>query len=279
MNAMTARFDTGQIGRLRELVKKLAAKNVFIGGIVQFSVVVDANMVVPDLVYRIRYPDRGATALEELIRSTVVVAHAPRWLDVEMESAIEQTSRQYGVATEELRERWKEFQTLLIWDETLREPGDAGSECCDPKDLPYVQLERKISADGILSRDRHITKLGGHPLTANFVLSTRGYAREVVKSITLRVGGIVVPVASLMLLAGVLRSIGKGVAALPPPIKALLVVSGAVALVHPDSRRWLVERCLDVGAITAAAGQSLIETVAKLMAMAYCSKTRTGEKH
>src|ERR1700674_240875 len=112
MNAMTARFDTGQIGRLRELVKKLAAKNVFIGGIVQFSVVVDANMVVPDLVYRIRYPDRGATALEELIRSTVVVAHAPRWLDVEMESAIEQTSRQYGVATEELRERWKEFQTL-----------------------------------------------------------------------------------------------------------------------------------------------------------------------
>jgi hypothetical protein len=133
---------------------------------------------------------RGATALEELIRSTVVVAHAPRWLDVEMASAIEQASRQYGLPTEALRERWKEFQALFIWGETLREPGQASSECCDPKDLPYVLLERKIGADGILSRDRHIGKLGGHPLTLDFVLSTRGYAREVVKTITLRVGGI-----------------------------------------------------------------------------------------
>src|ERR1700722_13032434 len=225
MNAMTARFDTSQIGRLRELLKKLAARNVFIGGIVQFSVVVDVNMVIPDLVYRVRYPDRGATALEELIRSTVVVAHAPRWLDVEMASAIEQTSIQYKVPTEELRKRWKEFRALLIWDETLREPGEGGSECCDRKDLPYVLLERKIGADGILSRDRHISKLGGHPLTVDFVLSTRGYARAVVKSITLRVGGIVVPLASLIILAGVLRSIGKGIAALPPPIKALLLAS------------------------------------------------------
>jgi hypothetical protein len=153
ISAMNARFDTGQIGSLRELLKKLAAKKVFIGGIVQFSVVVDVNMVVPDLVYRVRHPERGATALEELIRSTVVVAHAPRWLDVEMASAIRQASRQYRVPSETLRDGWKEFRALLVWDETLREPGEAGG-CCDPKDLPYVLLERKIGADGILSRDQ-----------------------------------------------------------------------------------------------------------------------------
>jgi hypothetical protein len=273
---MTVKFDTGQIGRLRELVKRLAARKIFIGGIVQFSVVVDVNMVVPDLVYRVRYPDRGATALEELIRSTVVVAHAPRWLDVEMASAIVQAARQYGLPTDVLRECWKEFQKLFIWDETLREPGEVAGECCDPKDLPYVLLERKISADGILSRDRHIKTLGGHPLTLDFVLSTRGYAREVVKTITLRMGGIVVPVASLMMLDGILRGIGKGVAALPPQIKALLVVSAAVALAHPDSRRWLVERCANVGAILAAAGQSLVEIVAQLVAMESDAQLKAG---
>ena len=277
MNTMTARFDTGQIGLLRELVKKLAARKVFIGGIVQFSVVVDVNMILPDLIYRVRYPSRGATALEELIRSTVVVAHAPRWLDVEMASAIEQASRQYGLPTEALRERWKEFQALFIWDEALCEPGEASSECCDPKDLPYVLLEKKIGADGILSRDRHIGKLGGHPLTLDFVLSTRGYAREVVKTITLRVGGIVVPVTSLMILDAVLRGVVRGIAALPAPMKTLLIASAVIALAHPDSRRWLVERCVDLGAILAAASQSLIEIVAQLMAMDKEAQSKAGE--
>jgi hypothetical protein len=267
MEAMTARFDTGQLGPLREMVNKLAAHKVAITGIVQFSVVVDVNMVVPDLVYRVRFPERGATALEELIRSTVVVAHAPRWLDIEMMSAIPRVSRQYKLPAEALLARWGEFQTLIVWDETLREPGVVGNECCDPKDLPYVLLERKLQADGILTRDRHMARMGGHPLTLDFVLSTRNYAREVVKTVTLRVAGIVVPVASLVILSGVLRGIGKGVAALPPSVKALLVAIGLVALAHPGSRQWLVERCVDVGAALASAGSSLIEMVSLLMAM------------
>ena len=267
MKATTARFDTGQLGPLREMVNKLAALKVAITGIVQFSVVVDVNMVVPDLVYRVRFPERGARALEELIRSTVVVAHAPRWLDIEMVSAVAQVSRQYGLPAEALWARWREFQTLIVWDETLREPGEVGGEWCDPKDLPYVLLERKLQADGILTRDRHMARMGGHPLTLDFVLSSRNYAREVVKTVTLRVAGVVVPVASLMILDGVLRSIGKGVAALPPSVKALLVTAGLVALAHPRSRQWLVERCVDVGMALTSAGSSLIEMVSRLMAM------------
>src|SRR5258708_13001766 len=109
--------------------------------------------------------------------------------------------------------------------------------------------------------------MGGHPLTLDFVLSSRNYAREVVKTVTLRVAGVVVPVASLMILDGVLRSIGKGEAALPPPVKELLVAAGRVALAHPRSRQWLVERCVDVGMALASAGSSLIEMVSLLMAM------------
>src|SRR5258707_14905500 len=96
MKATTARFDTDQLGPLREMVNKLAALKVAITGIVQFSVVVDVNMGVPDLVYRVRFPERGARALEELIRSTVVVAHARRWLDSEMVWGDAQVRRQNG---------------------------------------------------------------------------------------------------------------------------------------------------------------------------------------
>lgn len=267
MKETTARFDTGQLGLLREMVKKLAAHKVVITGIVQFTVVVDVNMVVPDLVYRVRFPDRGATAFEELIRSTVLVAHAPRWLDIEMVSAISQVSMQYGLPAEALWARWREFQTLIVWDETLRDPGEIGGECCDPKDLPYVLLESKLQADGILTRDRHIARIGGHPLTLDFVLSSRNYAREVVKTVTLRVAGVIVPTASLMILDHILRSIGRGVASLPPSVKAFLVAAGLVALAHPRSRQWLVDQCVELGVALASAGSSLIELIGLLMAM------------
>ena len=48
--------------------------------------------------------------------------------------------------------------------------------------------------------------------------------------------------------------IGKGLAALPPPVKALLIAVGIIALAHPGSRRWLAERCVDVGGVVVPHG-------------------------
>src|SRR5258708_11594411 len=84
--------------------------------------------------------------------------------------------------------------------------------------------------------------MGGHPLTLDFVLSSRNYAREVVKTITLRGAGVVVPVASLMILDGVLRSIGKGVAALLAPVRALVTPDRLVELALPRLRRSCLRR-------------------------------------
>jgi hypothetical protein len=100
-----------------------------------------------------------------------------------MVSAIPQATAKCNVPAATLWERWNEYSALLVWDETLREPGSASSDCCDPKDLPYVLLERKIGANGTLTKDPHIAKLGGHPLTLDFVLSARGYARTVVVAV------------------------------------------------------------------------------------------------
>lgn len=37
-----------------------------------------------NLIYRVRHPDRGATALEEMVKATVIDVFAPRSLDIEM---------------------------------------------------------------------------------------------------------------------------------------------------------------------------------------------------
>jgi hypothetical protein len=60
-------------------------------------------------------------------------------------------------------------------------------------------------------------------------------------------------------------------------MKMLLVASAVIALAHPDSRRWLVERCVDFVAILAVAGQSLIGIVAQLVAMDNEAQSKAGE--
>lgn len=71
-----------KLGPLRELLKTVSTLRTSIADIVQFRVVVDANYVVQDLIYRTRHPERGATAIEELVKATVIDVFAPRWLDI-----------------------------------------------------------------------------------------------------------------------------------------------------------------------------------------------------
>ena len=267
MGNTAPRFDTAQLGPLREVVKKLSTMNVPICDIIQFRVVVDANSVIADLIWKVRYPERGLTALEELIKATVIIAHAPLWLEIEMASAIPQVAAKRKLPAAELWAHWREYRTLLIWDETLRQPPTDIGSLCDPKDAPYVLLETRIRADGILSKDRHIARLGGHPLTPDFVLSSRNYARAVVVAVSVRVLGVVVPWVAVVALIELLRGVGRRVAALPNSVKATLLVSAIVALAHPGSRRWIADRCADVAAAIAPAWDTLADILTAVATM------------
>jgi hypothetical protein len=70
-----------KLGPLRELLKTVSTLRTSIADIVQLRVVVDANHVVQNLIYRTRHP-RGATAIEELVKATVIDVFAPRWFDI-----------------------------------------------------------------------------------------------------------------------------------------------------------------------------------------------------
>jgi hypothetical protein len=85
----SVRFDTSQIGRLREILERFSTLKQIVGDFVRFRVVIDANFVIQELIQRVRFPER-CTALEELILATVIDAYAPRWLDEEMVSAVTQ---------------------------------------------------------------------------------------------------------------------------------------------------------------------------------------------
>lgn len=236
------KFDTTHIGFLREVLDKNSSLRDAIGPIVQFRIVVDANFVIQDLTQHVRYPERGATALEELVKATVVEVFAPRWLDSEMASAIPQVAAKRKLPEEELWAHWMEYRTLLKWDETYLTASGDGESVVDPKDMPYVQLEKAIGAHGILSQDRHIEKMGGNRLTLDFVLSTRSYARATVVTLGLRVCGLMLGVVALKALMKLLQVFGRVIGKLPDSARAILLVSIIAALAHPGARKWIYER-------------------------------------
>lgn len=243
MSELALRLDTAQIGPLRRLLEQLSPLQSLAADLVRFRVVVDANSVVQNLLYRVRYPERGPTALEEMVKATVIEVFAPRWLDREMASAIPQAAAKSSVSESLLWVRWLEFRALLKWDESLPHPGEDSLGCCDPKDYPYVMLEQKLGADGILSKDHHIAQMGGHLLTLDFVLSARSYARAAVISVNLRVLGVLVPTIALMAVVELLRRTARAFAALPSEVRAVVLIGASIALLHPGCRGWIASRC------------------------------------
>ena len=235
------RIDTANIRHLRELLGSNDGLFASINQFVQLRVVIDANFVISDLLQKINHPERGKTALEELIRASVIEVHAPRWLEKDLASAIQQVSNKGKVTEAQLRSAWSDYQPLIKWDERWDKPPKKFKPTDDPKDLPYVLLAEFIGAHGVLSNDHDIERMGGNRLSLDFVLSTRQYARAAVVSVSISVSGKFVGVMAIESLARVMAAIKSNLAKLSPKWKLVLLGAAVFVVLHPRSRAWLID--------------------------------------
>jgi predicted nucleic acid-binding protein len=257
------RIDTANIRRLRALLSSDNELFASIGQLAQFRVVIDANFVIRDLLQKIRHPERGETALDELVSASVIEVYAPRWLETELKSAIQQISKKGGVAEDHLWSAWSHYQALIKWDETWVKPPDEFKPTDDPKDLPYVFLETLVGANGVLSNDRDIERMGGNRLTLDFVLSTRDYARAAVVSVCISVSGRFVGTMAIGSLVRVIAAIKSSLEKLSPKWKLALFGVAVFAFLHPSSRAWLTKQLRKLG----PTGKVLFEAVVALAAL------------
>ena len=209
----------------------------------RFKVVLDANIAIADLLHKLKTPGLRQTAIEECARAGTLEVYAPRWLDEEMKDrAIPLVAQRKGLDAEALVALWAEYRDLLVWDETIRRPDETAADIGDVKDVPYVELQRKIEAVGILSRDKDIEQLGGTVLQLEFVLTVRRYARAASTHLSIHVNGMFIGVLSTVALIGIVRGAAKIISQVPPWGKCILLIGLCIAIAHPQSRKSILKQ-------------------------------------
>jgi predicted nucleic acid-binding protein len=206
--------------------------------------VIDTNVVIEELLYLVksRKNPSARTSLQEAIDSGIVVALAPFKLRDEIIKHIPRLAEERGIPEESLRQAWLEYQHRINFVDVGPISAEDEASAADPDDLPFVYLYRKVDADAVLSRDRHIRAMGARSVELEVMIHIRDYARVKAPEVTLRAGAFIVTaplVAGAHALVKLLIRAAKGIANLPPVVQLALLAGAAVVGAHPHSRRAL----------------------------------------
>ena len=235
---------------------------------VKLRVIVDANAILKDLRWlaKNRHNERARPSLLELLEARAIAAYAPTFLSTEVSKHIAQIAAKQGLDEAVMQMYWCRYEALLVFIDVGEPPPDDGTYI-DPKDVPYIELQRRISAP-IVTDDAHIARMGGLAMKTEIALTMRTYARASAVHMSLEVAGVVTLDVSLKaLMAAVLlvrRNIGPMLPKFPKGAWAVLIGMGCLAVLHPSSRKWIataVETTIDRAASAGAIIMPMLEAL------------------
>ncbi|SRR6266851_3784877 len=233
------RSDT--LPELRRVLEKLPALREYLGDVLQVVLVLDACCVQSELRWRVgaRKNPTARTYLHEAMVSGVVVAFAPFFLEAEIQKYILKIAEDEGVLVDRVQEEWKEFKVLIRFYEPAQSklPGSS----VDPKDIDYLQVLDQVNGDFVYTSDSDFLKMGARVMPSGLDRVLRDYARATTVILTVKLGSGFAMVVGGHVVYALATLIADLVRKLPPTLKVLLAACAAIALLHPDSRKRIIE--------------------------------------
>lgn len=237
----------------------------------QVDLILDANVVIRDLLWlaRKRTNPTARTELMEVMDCDVVRAHAPYFLIREINLHLPQLAEEHTIDLKTLRTLWEQYRKRIRF---VAVGGPAKKAVNgDPKDAPYLRLQRKLSYP-IASEDSDISRMGGTVVRIQVFGALRAYSRQTAVEYQLKVNGAM----SAILLAGMFEG-GVALAQRIPSLPKPMLWGGAaligLLLLHPTSRKKILE--IGAGLFTggALALGAAYEAVAPMLAEHYAAQT------
>lgn len=220
-------------------LRKIECLKHSLGALAQFVVVVDANVILGDLIWLVsrRKNPEATTDLMECVRAGTIVAYVTRSVLAEVDQHIATIAIGKNLSEEALRQEWKTYRKLVKVRTPRKALVDRYKNGQDPDDAPTIALEKMLRADGILSKDTDIVAMGGLVIEWDFTERARDYSRKTAVAATIRFSGGVALSVSWGVFEVAWKSI-EGVTAwfkkLPPPVQLILFV--AIVAVVSDRR-------------------------------------------
>lgn len=207
----------------------------FVGPIAQFVVVIDANVVLSDLIWLAgkRRDHSAYTSVMECIKAGTFIAYISRSARDEVTEHIPRIASEKNLPLETMQAEWKQYRKLLKVRTTKQPRVDKYRGGQDPDDAPHLALADQVRAHGILSNDSDLVAMGDRMngvrvFEAEFVLDARNYSRNMAVAVSIKALGItsVIVLGSAVkiahdLVGEAIRSFSK----LPPALRLLIVIA------------------------------------------------------
>lgn len=243
---------------LRPLFETVPILKMF-EGIAQLSLIIDANILMGDLLWmtKKRETPGARTELFELLQAGTVRAFAPTFLAEEMAINLPREAKRKKVSLETLNGVWIEYKELISFVDV----GGPDEDYHDPKDAPYIKLQRQVGAL-IYSRDQDIPKMKGSVVSAVVIASLRIYSRQVVVEYSIKAGGtgcLYISFELLKLMTKFVRALFGGAKRMPKKIWLIAMAILLGVLIYPPSRKYLVNSINSLGERVKSIGSEMLE--------------------
>jgi len=101
---------------------------------------------------------------------------------------------------------------------------------------------KTLGASGVISKDKHISEMGGNPISMDCVAYLRDYLRSTAIELNIKIHDVrfaLLGVAGLHAILRGIRALIAGIRSSPDWLKFSLVLGGLFVLLHPGSRAKL----------------------------------------
>lgn len=241
--------------------------------LVRVVVVIDANVVHRELEFRLRKRRKpeARSSLTEAIQSGAWVAIAPPFLDEEIEKYMTKIADRCHVTEEAVRGEWESLRSLFRFY-TPTSKANVRELNVDPKDVPYARIREEFGADAVYTSDLDLPKMGVPIVTITFDTLVRDYSRAKAMEVGITLATGTTVSISLELLSALIKGCIATWKRIPEFVKFTIIAGIALALIHPKSRRFLVEKLRWFLAKLKTIGPPVLEVVAEWF-MAYASSS------
>jgi predicted nucleic acid-binding protein len=239
MNNFVSSIRSDSLPQLRGMFENEEFAKLF-ANIAQLNLVLDASVVLADLRWHAtkRRSSEARSSLFEVLQAETIVPYAPTFLENEVQEKIPEIACRSDVSADVLFTLWLQYKPLITFIDT----GGPDRDYKDPKDAPYVKLQRQLNAP-VLTKDQDFRKMACPAVGHEVISVARTYSRQAAIEYTIKSGGICATVVPIGIVCGLLdctKSLVGAFRRLPPSIQGCIVVAATIAIAHPDSRAKIV---------------------------------------